>query len=167
MKRIDAALFAQLHTLALASPRRRSHLNWHDSAHDVVQRFFVHMLPRSYIRPHRHRMPQRFELTVVLDGSADLLRFDDAGTLREITAVAAGAAVRGVELPHDCWHSYRVTGDALTLLEIKPGPYDAAAAKDFAAWAPAEAGAEVPPFLDWLQNARIGDRWPGAIPGSP
>jgi cupin fold WbuC family metalloprotein len=161
MKRIDAELFERLRVLAQASPRRRSHVNWHDPARDVVQRFFIHMLPGTYVRPHRHLTQRRFELTVVLDGGADLLLFDDAGTVREIVQLRPGSAVRGVELPCSTWHSYRVTHGGLTLLEIKQGPYQETGAKDFAHWAPAESAAEVPSFVAWLHRATVGERWPG------
>lgn len=159
MKVIDDALFDRLRAEAAKSPRRRGHVSWHDPAVDTVQRFFVHMLPGTYVRPHRHLLQRRFELSTVLDGSADLLLFGDDGALHTIVALGANAVTRGVELPCEAWHSYRVTGESLTMLEIKEGPYDAAADKTFAPWAPAELSAQAPAFVDWLQRARVGERW--------
>ena len=158
MKRIDETLFDTLRQRTAASPRRRSNLNWHDPERDGVQRFFLHMAPGTYVRPHRHRQQQRWELVAVLGGCADLLFFDDGGTVRAIHALGAGG-LHGVEIPWDAWHSYRVTGEELILLEIKEGPYTASQDKDFAAWAPAEDSTDASDFLAWLNAARIGERY--------
>lgn len=67
MKLIDAGRLGQLHAQAVASPRRRSHVTWHDPAIDAVQRFFLHLPPGTSVRPHRHllqraRVGERWEI---------------------------------------------------------------------------------------------------------
>ena len=41
------------------------------------------MQPGTYVRPHRHSTPPRWELFVVLRGALALLVFDDSGRVEE------------------------------------------------------------------------------------
>ncbi len=57
-KTITAEALAELTRQAGRAERRRAHLNVHDSPDAPVQRFFIAMEPDTYIRPHRHLMPE-------------------------------------------------------------------------------------------------------------
>lgn len=159
MRLIDAALLDALHAAARRAPRLRAHRNWHDPARDRVQRFFVHLLPGSYVRPHCHAIDGRCETVVLLEGAVDLLHFAADGTLRGRVALRAGG-IRGAEIGAEDWHSLHVSEPA-TLLEIKEGPYDPATDKRFAEWAPPEGDPRVPALLSWFATALPGQRWPG------
>lgn len=163
MKRFGPAELTQLAAEARAGGRGRRNLNWHDPATDRIQRFFNLMLPGTYVRPHRHAIQRRWELTLLLDGAADLLTFDDAGCVLTRERLAAGALL-AVEVPPAVWHAYVVTGACALLFEVKQGPYDAARDKRFADWAPAEGETGAAQMYAWLLHASPGDR-PPASPG--
>lgn len=155
MRGLDAAQVQQMAQQALTHPRRRSHLNWHEPATDTVQRFWVHMQAGTYVRPHCHCQQDRLETTVLVDGAADLLLFDEAGIVLARHALHP-QGLRAIELqPHE-WHSFYIPQSA-TLFEVKAGPYEPTQDKRFAEWAPAEGDANVPAFLQRLATAVPGD----------
>lgn len=154
MKTLKADEIAELAREASALPRRRSHLNWHDPAHDPVQRFWIQLQPGTYVRPHCHAPQQRLETTVLIEGTCDLLLFGADGTLQQRLRLAGGA-LRAVELTPDQWHSY-VALEATTLFEVKQGPYDPGADKLFADWAPAENTSEAAAFLQRMSALKPG-----------
>jgi cupin fold WbuC family metalloprotein len=144
---------------AATLPRLRTHLNLHDPAHDPIQRFVIHMRHGTYVRPHRHIQQKRWECVVFLAGSADLLLFDDHGTVIDRVRAGEFDEVRVVEIPPDRWHSYYVVTASATFFEVKEGPYDARLDKTFADWAPPEGDALAPAFVNWLERAAPGRQW--------
>lgn len=154
MKRFGSDDIQHMRDIAAASSRLRSHLNWHDPLRDPVQRFWIHLQPGTYVRPHRHMEQQRAETTVLISGAAELLLFSDDGQLLERLHLAEDG-IRSVELDPDQWHSY-VALAPTTLFEVKQGPYEAAADKQFADWAPAENTPPVTAFLERLKTLPVG-----------
>ena len=153
MKIFDARLLGEMTTKAAASPRRRTHFNIHASADDPVQRFLVVADRPSYFRPHRHL--SKSELALVIRGRFDLITFDASGvvTARDVVGDGAGFAY---EMPPATWHTLIAQEDGGAFLEVKQGPYDPAAAVEFAPWAPPEGDASVPAFMLWLRTAQLG-----------
>ena len=154
MKRLGREDIRQLRDTAAASPRLRSHLNWHEPMRDLVQRFWIQMHPGTYVRPHRHMEQQRLETTVLITGAVELLLFSDHGELLERLHLAEDG-IRAVELDPHQWHSY-VALAPTTLFEVKQGPYEAHADKQFAGWAPAENTASVAAFLSRMTSLAVG-----------
>ncbi|MEJ1962889.1 MAG: WbuC family cupin fold metalloprotein [Gammaproteobacteria bacterium] len=144
----------ELVTKAAASPRKRAHLTIHESASDLVQRFFVVARRDSYFRPHAHL--SKSELAVVLRGRLDLVTFDEAGHLHARHAVGEGTGQFAFEIDRGTWHTLVPLTDDCAFLEIKEGPYDPAVAVKFAAWAAPEGDSSVPRFQEWLRHAGIG-----------
>lgn len=155
MKVFSHALLDELAAKAAASPRRRAHANIHEQSSDLVQRFFVAPLRGSYFRPHRHLA--KSELAMVLRGQIDVLTFDDAGIVTGRHEAGEAREAMGYETPSAQWHTLVVMSKAAAFLEIKEGPYDPVTAVEFAPWAPAEGGADVPAFLEKLRAAQVGD----------
>jgi cupin fold WbuC family metalloprotein len=151
-------LLEELAAQAARSPRQRAHYNIHASANDRVQRFVVVAQPAAYFRPHRHAT--KSELAVLLRGQVDVLVFDEEGRLTARARVGDGTDGMAYETPERTWHTLVSGPGGCAFLEIKEGPYDAATATEFAAWAPAEGDRAVPGFLDWLRRARPGERFP-------
>ena len=148
-KLITTADFAQLSDKARASERGRTNLNWHPTPEAAVQRLFLAFEPNTYIRPHRHPQPHKWELFVLLQGELEQLLFDDNGTVIQRQRLAADG-VRAVEIPSNTWHSYICLQPGSIALEIKEGAYIPADSADFAPWSPAEGSAEVARFLHEL-----------------
>lgn len=155
MKLLPRSLLEELAAKAALSPRQRAHYNIHGSAADRVQRFVVVTRPGAYFRPHRH--VTKSELAVLLRGRVDVLVFDERGRVTARFRVGEGTESMAYETPEGTWHTLVSGADGCAFLEIKEGPYDAATATEFAAWAPAEGDAAVPEFLEWLRDAKPGD----------
>lgn len=157
MKRVTTTVMEALTRQAATAARGRANLNWHPQLDDPVQRFLNAIEPGSYVRPHRHSAPPRWELFVVLSGAAVILLLDDAGVVTERVDLDAAAAVRAVEIPAGAWHTVAARVPGTVLFEFKPGPYAAPADKDFVVWAPIEGDAVC---ADWVA------RFLAAVPGT-
>ena len=157
MKLLPHALLDELAAKATASPRARAHHNIHSSPADPVQRFLVVATQDSYFRPHRHR--SKSELATLLRGRLTVLTFDAHGRVTARYCVGEGEESLAYETPPDTWHTLVPGAAGSAFLEVKEGPYDAATATEFAAWAPPEGDAAVPQFLQWLRTAQ-----PGSLP---
>lgn len=152
----SAATLAELRQQARDAPRRRAHLNIHETLDAPVQRLFIALEPDTYVRPHRHSQPNKWELFVMLEGMLDLLVFDDDGGITHRVALAA-ARNRAVEIAPNTWHALVCRAPGTLALEIKEGPYAPTDDKDFASWAPAENAAGVAEYLDRLRRMIDGD----------
>ncbi len=156
MKSIDTALHGAMRAEAQKTVRRRVHHCLHESLDDPVQRLVVVMEPGTYIRPHRHRQPAKWELFFCLAGSAAVLLFDAAGQLTDKIAFGAGGSRYGVEIPAGVWHTLIIQEPGTLLVEIKPGPYAPLPEEDFAPWAPAESEAAATGFEAALHDLSVG-----------
>lgn len=145
---------------ACASPRRRQHRNMHASFNDPCQRLFNAICMDSYIRPHRHQFDPRCEMLVAIQGSFVLILFDDTGSIvRRARLVAGGRAENalttvGNEVASGEWHTVLALEPASVLLEVKAGPFNPLAAKEFAAWAPREGTVEALKYLESLREGK-------------
>jgi cupin fold WbuC family metalloprotein len=155
MKLFSDSLLDELATRAAASPRKRAHLNVHETAADLVQRFFVVSQRDSYFRPHAHL--SKSELAIALRGRFDILTFDEAGHVLARYALGEGTGQFACETASGTWHTIVPLTDGCAFLEVKQGPYDPAVAVDFAPWAPAEGdGSSLARFQRWLREAGVG-----------
>jgi cupin fold WbuC family metalloprotein len=158
MKLISQSLLDELAAAAAVSPRRRSHYNLHASNADLVQRYLVVANRDSYFRPHRHNT--RAELALIVRGALDLLAFDAHGRVTARYALGADSGNIAYENGPGGWHTVIVSAEVAAFLEVKQGPYDPAAASEFAAWAPAESDPAAARFLAWARRAAPGDAAP-------
>jgi cupin fold WbuC family metalloprotein len=138
---------------ARAAKRRRMNLNLHSSAEAAVQRLFIATEPDTYIRPHRHPEPHKWEMLLVLSGQLDLLHFDESGMVVD-RVVLTPEGTRLVELSPGTWHSYVCRQSGTLVLEIKQGAYLPTAEQDFAPWAPPENSKGADQYLEWMRNAQ-------------
>jgi cupin fold WbuC family metalloprotein len=135
----------------------RQHLNIHESYDDPCQRFFNAVGVGSYIRPHRHSLDPKTESLIAIKGAFALVSFDGLGSIENIVKFGtekfcdeSGCVGVGVELAPGVWHTVvALTADAV-LLELKAGPFQPAAAKEPASWAPEEGTAEAADYLQYL-----------------
>lgn len=141
LKRINSELIDRLCKDAAESARQRTVFNLHGAFCDPVQRFLNVMQPGTYVRPHRHDNPEKWELTVALSGRVVVLLLEADGLVRERIEIDGAGPERGVELPAGVWHTCAALTPDAVLLEIKRGPYDAQTDKVFAEWAPPEKSA--------------------------
>jgi cupin fold WbuC family metalloprotein len=142
----------QLTIQAKNAPRLRANLNVHKTLEAGVQRLFIATEPGTYIRPHRHPQPDKWEFFVILEGQIDLLIFDQDGNVLQRVSMTP-SSTRAVEVPANVWHTYVCMRTGTMALEIKQGAYIQPTEKDFASWAPAENTDEVGAYLHWLREA--------------
>ncbi len=156
IKQLDQRLLDDLLKKAESTERKRVNLNWHPVLDDPVQRFFNAMLPETYVRPHRHVTPPRWEFFMVLQGYVALLVFDDEGVVSARYELRAGSDLTGIELAEGQWHAI-VALEPSVLFELKEGQYAKVTDKDFATWAPEEGDAQCCDVVEWYRGAVAGD----------
>lgn len=160
LKRITPEDLELISRFAAGAPRGRTNRNLHPEPGDPVQRFLNAIEPGSYVRPHRHTDPPRWELFVGLCGSAAVLLFDDQGCVVAREPVGPSQRNRALEIPAGTWHCIVALEPGTVLFEFKPGPYSPLSDKDFATWAPAEGGTAAAALERWFRSAAPGDRAP-------
>ncbi|MGD1069731.1 MAG: WbuC family cupin fold metalloprotein [Bryobacteraceae bacterium] len=138
---ISISLFDNVAKLAAASPRLRMNHNFHSDATDNPHRFLNVLLQGTYIRPHRHSNPPKAESFLVLEGVADVIVFDDDGTVKaryRLGEESMEGRLWGVDIAPGVWHTILPRSARVVCFEVKPGPWVPATDKEFADWAPAE-----------------------------
>ena len=150
---IDEALFNRVAEQAQAAPRRRMNHNFHASDDDNPHRFLNVLLRGTYIRPHRHLQPPKSEAFLILEGTAEVILFTEDGqvsTRYRIGDDASGKRCWGVDLAPGVWHTVVAISDRVICYEVKPGRWEPASDKEFAAWAPQGGEAAAREFLERL-----------------
>lgn len=149
---LDAALLDAVSDAARNSPRRRRNRNFHPSDDFPCHRLLNAIEPDSYVAPHRHLDPHKDETMIVVRGRLGLVIFDDAGAVRQVAVLAAGGNRFGVDIPHGVWHSVVALEPGTVFFEAKAGPYVPITPEERAPWAPGEADAAAPAYLEKLQT---------------
>lgn len=147
---ITANLIEELRARAALLPRLRTNHNFHTGPTDNPHRFLNVMMRGTYCQPHRHVTPPKAESWILLQGAVRFFTFDDSGAIISARDLAANSATFGIDLPPGAWHTLCVTSEYAVIFEVKPGPWDPATDKDFAAWAPSEGAPEAPAYLQLL-----------------
>lgn len=85
-----------------------------------------------------------------------MVLFNDMGTPTEVVEFGVGpdpmALAVGAELPPGKWHTVVALQPGSVLLELKEGPFNEDAAKEFASWAPEEGSPEAARFYSALRR---------------
>ncbi|HEY2382179.1 MAG TPA: WbuC family cupin fold metalloprotein [Terriglobia bacterium] len=125
---------------AQLNPRRREILALHRGNDDRLQRMLNAIQPGSYVRPHRHAAPPKAELLILLSGSMAFMSFLDDGTpdTKNFVFLHQTKGALAVDCREGIWHTFFALEPDTVVCEVKAGPYDPAAAKEFAPWAPSE-----------------------------
>jgi len=156
MKVLDKKLFSDLTVKAFESDRKRTHFNLHSELTDKTQRLCMAIEPGSYIRPHRHSKKGKWEVFVVLQGSASMLTFNNKGKVIDTVLLSENGPVHAVEVPENTWHTLASHESGTVMLEIKPGPYLPLPVKDRAPWAPDEGTDDAVKFEAFYRSAKKG-----------
>ncbi len=151
---IDRNLVERKACDAKRSDRKREIHNFHEADSDPLQRMLNAIQPGSYIRPHRHLNPPKSESILLLQGQLAYVSFGDDGLPEEggLVLVDLGRGVYGCDLRPGVWHTIFALAPNTVLFEVKPGPYDPSADKEFAPWSPPEHTAEAAAFLAELED---------------
>jgi cupin fold WbuC family metalloprotein len=148
---IDKKLLDETTVQARQSPRLRMNYNFHESLDDPVNRLINAMEPGTYLRPHRHKNPDKNEIFLLLRGKAALFLFDDSGNVTEKVILDPASGTYGGEIPPDVWHTLVVLEAGSVVYEIKQGPFVPLSPENIAPWSPAaEDAGEVKKYMDKL-----------------
>ncbi len=158
MRAVTRTELTALSEAARGAARLRRNLNLHPELSDPVQRLVNAFEPGTYVRPHRHAVPGKWELFAWLAGRAVLLGFNDDGMVTERVEIDATTPL--AEIPAGCWHTLAALEPGTVLLEVKQGPYAPLAPEAFAAWAPADGTPQAAALERWFHHARVGERAP-------
>lgn len=156
MKMIAMQALDELTQKAIASPRRRAHLNLHPTLDDAVQRLAVAMEPDTWIRPHRHT--HTWELLYPLRGRFVILYFDDAGVVTQRTVLGEDCAL--IENAAGQWHTVLSLDDGGVIFEVKQGAYSPTQEPDFLPGTPASDETAIARIRAWYATAQIGEQIP-------
>lgn len=114
---------------ATNSPRKRAHLNLHDSFDEKVQRLYIALLKGSYVEPHYHALEHQWEMFAVQHGVLKLSLHDKTGSIIKSFLIGDGEEVQSVELQPGDVHSVECISDRALIIEIKEGPFKHETAK--------------------------------------
>ena len=157
---VSSGDLAALVVEAQNAPRQRKNLNLHPTLADPVQRLLNAFEPGTYVRPHQHSDPGKWELFAILHGRALVLAFTNAGIVQERHELAPAGGVQVIEIAAGTWHTLAALESGTVLLEVKQGPYAPAGPRDFAPWAPPECTPAAVTLECWFRTARVGEPAP-------
>jgi len=150
LKIVSPKLLHELSQNAINSPRKRMNHNFHDDLADPINRMLNALEPGTYLQPHKHENPDKREVFIVLRGSLVVVFFDGAGTPTEFVLLDALKGNHAVEIPVGAWHTVIALEPGSVVYEVKDGPYQPLADKNFAAWAPKEGDSGCEKYLKQL-----------------
>tara|TARA_B100001765_G_C19490164_1_gene333500 strand:- start:662 stop:1192 length:531 start_codon:yes stop_codon:yes gene_type:complete len=111
-----------------------THLDEKDSTHEM----FIALSNETYIRPHKHF--NKSESLHVLEGSADVVFFDDEGKISNIIPLsdASSKSCFYYRINEPIYHTFIVTSKIFIFHETTQGPFKKSDTI-FAPWSPEEA----------------------------
>jgi cupin fold WbuC family metalloprotein len=137
MKLINQKLLDETTERAKQSPRLRMNYNFHETLDDPLNRLINAMEPGTYLRPHRHKNPDKNEIFLLLRGKAALFLFDDSGRITEKVILNPSDGTYGGEIPAGVWHTLVVLASGSVIYEVKQGPFAPLSPENMAPWSPA------------------------------
>lgn len=136
---------------AARNPRRRVRLCAHGGVEDTLHEMLIVHTHDTYVRPHRHL--GKSESFHVIEGTVDIVLFDDAGTVADV--IAMGDFASGLpfyyRIATPLFHTLLIRSAILVFHEVTAGPFRRADT-EYAPWAPADSdAAAVRQFLQELE----------------
>ncbi|OSM05032.1 WbuC family cupin fold metalloprotein [Magnetofaba australis] len=160
LKKLDVNGAKDLVLQAQSSERQRKNFNFHPELDDPIQRLANAFEPGTYVPPHRHIDPDRWEMFLLIEGRAAILVFDDEGKVTDRAELGRDndSQCSVAEIPPGAWHSVVALTAGTVLFEVKAGPYARLTDKGFASWAPRENETQAARSITkWMEQAQVGD----------
>jgi cupin fold WbuC family metalloprotein len=122
---------------ASLNPRGRARICAHSDNEDAVHEMVIAISSSSYIRPHRHI--GKSESFHIVEGSVDIVMFDDGGGIADVIELGDRNSGRDFfyRLSESRFHMPLSRTDVLVIHEVTNGPFDRNRTI-FAPFAPAE-----------------------------
>ena len=131
----DDATIAELKRIAGQNPRLRSRLCTHPDPSSGLHEMLIVHHRQAYVRPHRHSgKPESFHL---IEGTAHVVIFDDAGQISDVLDMAPYGQRKlcYYRMPDEVFHTILITSEWLVFHETTAGPFDPSRTA-FPDWAP-------------------------------
>lgn len=123
MKIIGTDIISEVHKQAAESPRLRMNYNLHESLDEDVHKLLNSLQLGTVMPIHRHLHPAKKETFVLLQGSLDVLKYNDDKTVAARYRMSRESGNMVCEIMPEEWHSFEVLEPDTLILEIKKGPY--------------------------------------------
>lgn len=122
---------------AALAKRHRSRLCTHKDVEERLHEMLIIHHKNTYVRPHKHS--GRSESFHIIEGTADIMIFDDQGAVSDIISMGdyRSGKIFYYRMPEGLYHSMVITSDVIVFHEITNGPFNKADTF-FAPWAPDE-----------------------------
>ncbi len=147
--RFDARYVDLVKQSAAKNARGRARICAHRGPSDTLHEMLIAIRSDSYIRPHRHH--QKVESFHLVDGSVDVVVFNDDGSIADVVELSTqGNFYYRLDSPR--YHTLLIHSPVLVIHEITNGPFDAAQS-DWAPFAPAEGTPEANDYRKQLQQS--------------
>jgi cupin fold WbuC family metalloprotein len=143
---IDDKLLNKISNKASKTERKRLNYNFHSDYTDPINRMLNALDVGTYVKPHRHKNPDKIEVFILLRGRLLVVEFNDSGDITAHTILDYKKNVFAVEIAAATWHTVIPLENNTIVYEIKNGPYSPLSDKDFAPWAPDEFSSETLSF---------------------
>ncbi len=124
-----------------STPRGRVRLCAHRSGEDLLHEMLIALTQKTYVRPHRHF--GKCESFHIIEGSADVVVFDDAGEIKDTIYMGEPASGKTFfyRLSTPLFHTLLIRSELLIIHETTTGPFRSCDV-EFAPWAPEETDAD-------------------------
>lgn len=148
---------------ALGNQRQRSRLCAHNHTEDITQEMIIILGKGNYVHPHKHL--DKSESFHIIEGSADLIFFDEEGQVTDVVELGdyASGNMFYYRIAESLYHSVIVTSDIFVFHETTEGPYIQSHRTDtvFASWAPKESDAQavklyMDSLIEWKNKKKEG-----------
>ena len=135
--KVDANDIEELKQKARLNPRRRIRICAHKNLEDNIHEMLIVHEKSCYVKPHKHI--GKTESFHIIEGSVDIILFDEDGQINEIIPMGDYASGRKFfyRLPSSHYHTLMIQSDVLVFHETTNGPFRP---EDtiWAPWAPLE-----------------------------
>lgn len=133
------------------STRKRANYCFHTSNNEL-QRMINALLIDTYIQPHKHENPDKYEIFYILKGKLAVVSFNDKNEISDSAILEEKGINKFIVVPPKVWHTYICLSNDSIVYEIKEGPYDPKTDKQFAPWTPCEDNLEAKTYLESLKR---------------
>lgn len=133
--RLGAEEIRVLKERALRNPRQRIRICAHKDTTDPLHEMLIVHTSDTYVRPHKHF--GKSESFHVIEGTVDVVIFNDAGAISEVICMGDYASGRRFyyRIDKPVYHTLLITSPILVFHEVTNGPFRREETV-FAPWAP-------------------------------
>jgi cupin fold WbuC family metalloprotein len=138
---------------ALSNPRKRCRLCTHKDVNDKIHEMIIVHTKDTYVRPHKHL--NKAEAFHIIEGSADVVVFDEQGKITQVIAMGDYSSGRKFyyKLSNPYYHTLLIGSDVIVFKETTNGPFRKEETI-FAPWSPEDTDQEgIKKFIRRLEKS--------------